>query len=178
LINGSDYTIWNGSDTPWQYQYKTIYDPAPAGYRVIEREALSVITTVSNNTCYIASGNINTPFTKGYNDYNRYEEVHEANGWVFYCYPKVNGKVDPSGGTFFMPTSLFRQFQTSSDYPGIVLFDNQTKRNQYYGSGTVWVLDSGNSSRAYNVAFMGHHVSYSTSSTQRLYGRAVRCMKE
>jgi hypothetical protein len=176
FLIGDDQTIWNG-DTPWQHGYKTIYDPSPAGYRVVEREALSVIT-VANGHFQIASDSINTPFTKGYiEDYGRYEEVHEANGWVFYCYPKVNGKANPAGGTFFMPTSLFRQFLTGSGYAGKVLYD-ATSRNHYYGSGTVWVTVTNDKGKPYNVAFMGHHVSYNTSPTQRLYGRAVRCMKE
>jgi hypothetical protein len=178
FLLGSNYKIWTG-DTPWQYNYKTIYDPSPVGYRVVEREALSVMTTEIGSNIKISSGKINTPFTKGYNTYKRYIEVHEANGWVFYCYPKVNGKVNPAGGTFFLPTSLFRQFSTTSKYAGQVLYDN-TSRNEYYGSGTVWVVvDNNNTSgSAYNLAFMGHFVSYNTNSTQRLYGRAIRCMKE
>jgi hypothetical protein len=177
MVFKNNYKMWGG-DTPWQYGYKTIYDPSPVGYRVTEKQALSVITTEDGSGFKISSGKINTPFTKEYNENNRYIEVNKANGWVFYCHPKVDGKVDPSGGTFFMPTSLFRQFLTGSDYPGQVLFDN-TSKNNYHGSGTVGVIvDNNTDGSAYNVAFMGAIVSCSTSTTHRLYGRAIRCMKE
>lgn len=180
MIYSTNYRMWGNGDTPWQYGYKTIYDPSPVGYRVAVIEALSVITTEDGSSFKLIDGKINTPFTKNEFVNKRYKEVHEANGWVFYCHPKVDGKVDPSGGTFFMPTSLFRQFLTKgvAALPGQVLFDNTSGHN-YHGSGTVSVIvDNDTDGNAYNVAFMGGLVSCSTSTTYRLYGRAIRCMKE
>jgi hypothetical protein len=167
--------MWEGN-TPWQYTFKTIYDPSPAGYKLVESETMSVIST-DNVEGKIEEGNINTPFTNSqFNDYRRYPEVHVSNGWVFYCYPKLNGKVDPSGGTFFMPISLFRQYSKGNN-AGKALYDNGT-RNHFYGSGTVWITKSSNPTAGTCAGFYGHHVNCDTGSSNRLYGRAVRCMKE
>jgi hypothetical protein len=176
--HGTNQAWWNGT-IPWENTFKTIYDPSPVGYRIVEREALTVISTKDGEVT-IGEKTINTPFTnKTYNEYNRYPEIEDANGWVFYCYPKVEGVVNPLGGTFFMPISLYRRH--GGTYKGQVMYDNKSS-NHFYGSGTVWatiatVEDPGG---GFCMGFYGHHVKSmpTTETSQILYGRAVRCMKD
>jgi hypothetical protein len=66
----------------------------------------------------LEDGHINTPYPTSSiadkdNNY-RYPEVDKVNGWEFYCYPMKNGVLDPSGGTFFIPISLFRAYSSSA----------------------------------------------------------------
>jgi hypothetical protein len=84
-----------------------------------------------------------------------------------------DGKKDPSGGTFFMPVSLFRNYTISSK-------GKAQYSISYAGSGSVYVTYTGlkPNERALCYGFYGNGVNSSTSLTARLYGRSIRCMKE
>jgi hypothetical protein len=174
FAGGSDYSISKDEDILWRNDVKTIYDPSPIGYKICDWPALSVVTNDLGKTIKLENNSINTPYTKTEKkNSTRYIEVDDVNGWVFYCYPMKDGKKDPSGGTFFMPVSLFRHFSKTTK-------GNAQYSIGYAGSGSVYVTNTGlkPDERALCYGFYGNGISTSTSLTQRLYGRSIRCMKE
>jgi hypothetical protein len=174
FAGGSDYSISKDEDILWRNDVKTIYDPSPIGYKICDWPALSVVTNDLGKTIKLENNSINTPYTKTEKkNGTRYIEVDDVNGWVFYCYPMKDGKKDPSGGTFFMPVSLFRNYTISSK-------GKAQYSISYAGSGSVYVTYTGlkPNERALCYGFYGNGVNSSTSLTARLYGRSIRCMKE
>lgn len=159
---------------------KTIYDPSPVGYMICSQDAMTVVTDViaTKMTDFaLGDGHINTPYpttsiANKDNNY-RYPEVDEVNGWEFYCYPMKNGVLDPSGGTFFIPISLFRAFSSSSA-------PKASYTKNYGGTGSLYFSLGEGGKGALCAGFYGKGIRlYKKGGTStKLYGRAIRCMKE
>jgi hypothetical protein len=179
-VNDGSYRFWTIDndltyDLPWRYGVKTIYDPSPVGYMVCERNVLTVVSTVDGLGQKLGD-EINTPFTDtGKNDSEQYKEVAESNGWVFYCYKRneTTTKMDLSGGTFFVPLSLYRAYSKS----GKAMYNGELR-----GSGSLWAtaesLTSKSGALCLGVGGASVRLHAENSTTNRMYGRAVRCMKE
>ena len=96
---------------------KTIYDPAPVGYRVPSPDAFNGFTltgnAVQNDDVY--KGFVNSPF----DEITQYEGHY---GFLFYCNKmSAQGEYDASGGTIYFPALGYRQGNGSSggDISGI-----------------------------------------------------------
>jgi hypothetical protein len=158
---------------------KTIYDPSPVGYMICSQDAMTVVTDViaTKMTDFtLEDGHINTPYPTSSiadkdNNY-RYPEVDKVNGWEFYCYPMKNRVLDPSGGTFFIPISLFRAYSSSAP--------KASYTKTYGGTGSLYFSIDEGGKGALCAGFYGKGIRlYKKGGTSnKLYGRAIRCMKE
>jgi hypothetical protein len=158
---------------------KTIYDPSPVGYMICSQDVMTVVTDViaTKMTDFtLEDGHINTPYPTSSiadkdNNY-RYPEVDKVNGWEFYCYPMKNGVLDPSGGTFFIPISLFRAYSSSAP--------KASYTKNYGGTGSLYFSIDEGGKGALCAGFYGKGIRlYKKGGTSnKLYGRAIRCMKE
>jgi hypothetical protein len=180
-------TSFSGSKETW-VKTKTIYDPSPVGYMICNRDVMTVVlgddvnellsgSSATSKDFKLDTEKINTPYSTtsdiSKNRKNCYTTVDEVNGWEFYCYPmKKSGKLDPSGGTFFIPVSLYRAYSKAH---GEVTYNSSSG-----GTGSLYFSMDEETSGAICAGYYGNSIRLykKGGATQEPYGRAIRCMKE